>query len=141
VTVGISTTGRRRVLLIEDQGDTRAALSAFLTLMGHRVMEAEDGKGGLAVARRELPEVAVLDLWLPDMHGEEAIRELRALAKEKHLGIIVVTGVGGAADRRRAIQAGCDAFLLKPPDLSELEQLIATACRNGPRRAHIDDID
>ena len=123
-------TGRRRVLLIEDQYDTRAALTAYLTLMGHHVEQAADGTGGLASARRQMPDVVVLDMWLPDMHGEVAIRALRAAPNGKHLNIIVLTGVGDPADRRRACDAGCDAFLLKPPNLSELEGLIASASRS-----------
>jgi CheY-like chemotaxis protein len=89
--------------------------------MGHEVAIADDGPTALETARRFKPEVALLDIGLPAMDGYELAQRLRALDETpSDLRLVAVTGYGLERDRRRALEAGFDAHLVKPVDISNL---------------------
>jgi signal transduction histidine kinase len=102
-----------RVLLIEDNEDSRHTMSALLTAHGHQVGEAGDGMEGLCLALIDRPDVAVVDIGLPGLNGYEVARRLRA---ESHgrIRLIALTGYGRSEDRQRALDAGFDMHLVKP---------------------------
>ena len=106
--------GALRILVVEDNDDARRMLSTFLTLEGHEVREACDGKSALAIAAQMRPHAALIDLGLPDLDGYEVARQLRAADTGQHTALIAVTGYGQIEDKRRALDAGFDAHLSKP---------------------------
>ncbi|MFL5410270.1 MAG: ATP-binding protein [Myxococcales bacterium] len=114
----------RRILLIEDNDDAREMLREWLVLDGHEVQDARDGASGLALAERVAPEVALIDIGLPDMDGYEVARRLRS-ARNGSISLIALTGYGQAEDRRRAIEAGFDVHLTKPVETERLTETIA----------------
>jgi CheY-like chemotaxis protein len=116
----------RRVLVVEDNPDTRETLRFVLGVWGHQVEVACDGEQGLAKALAWQPEVTILDIGLPLLDGYEVARRLRA-ALQGRVRLIALTGYGSAEDRRRALEAGFDAHLVKPADPAELRRLVATA--------------
>jgi signal transduction histidine kinase len=111
---GAPRSGRRRILVIEDNDDAREMLRTLLTLAGHEVHEAADGAAGLVMARTVAPDVALIDVGLPALDGYEVARRLRAAEEGKAMRLIAITGYGQADDRQRARQAGFDAHLTKP---------------------------
>jgi CheY-like chemotaxis protein len=117
-------TGGRHILLIEDDDDTRMMLHAALEFGGHEVREARDGKSGLALAAQALPDVAVIDLGLPDMDGFEVARRLRSTQGKRRLSLVALTGFGGPDDQRRALDAGFDVHLTKPVTHERLKRVI-----------------
>jgi len=119
-------TGRQRVLLIEDNNDTRQMLNAALTTIGHEVREAADGAAGLAAAAAIRPDVALIDIGLPDIDGYEVARRLRAAKANENLLLIALTGYGQPEDRDRSRQAGFDAHLTKPIGVERLKQAMAS---------------
>ena len=106
--------GRRRILVIEDNEDAREMLRILLTLAGHEVHEAADGPAGLVLARTVAPDVALIDVGLPVLDGYAVARQLRASQEDRAMRLVAITGYGQAEDRRRALQAGFDAHLTKP---------------------------
>ncbi len=118
--------GTRSVLIVEDNEDARQMLEAVLALEGHEVRAASDGKTGLALAGSARPEVALIDIRLPDMDGYELARRLRAACDGARIGLVALTGFGGAQDEQRALDAGFDAHLVKPVSPERLKQVIAT---------------
>ena len=114
----------RHILLIEDDDDTRAMMHAALAFGGHEVREARDGTSGLALADEALPDVAVIDLGLPDIDGLEVARRLRSRQGHRRLGLVALTGFGGPDDQRRAIDAGFDVHLTKPVTHERLKRVI-----------------
>src|SRR3954470_3842789 len=78
---------------------------------GHQVRSARDGTSGLALAAEAAPDVALIDVGLPDMDGYEVARRLRAAASGRRISLIALTGYGQPEDRRRAYEAGFDAHL------------------------------
>jgi CheY-like chemotaxis protein len=115
---------RRRILIIEDNDDAREMLREWLAMNGHDVQEARDGVSGLALAERLSPEVALIDIGLPDMDGYEVARRLRS-ARDGSISLIALTGYGQPDDRRRALEAGFDVHLTKPVETERLEEIIA----------------
>ena len=114
----------RRILVIEDNDDAREMLRECLALSGHEVQGARDGATGLALAERISPEVALIDIGLPDMDGYEVARRLRS-ARDGTISLIALTGYGQPEDRRRALEAGFDMHLTKPVETERLEEVMA----------------
>jgi signal transduction histidine kinase/ActR/RegA family two-component response regulator len=114
----------RRVLLVEDNDDARESLAAVLALDGHAVHGFASAAEALAAAPRIRPEVAILDIGLAGMDGYQLARALRA-ALGSELRLIALTGYGLAQDRRRALESGFDAHLVKPVDHSHLAAAVS----------------
>jgi CheY-like chemotaxis protein len=115
----------RRVLIVEDNDDTREMLHEALAFSGHDVREARDGATGLALAAESPPDVALIDIGLPDLDGYEVARRLRAAPGGRRISLVAITGYGQAEDQRRAYDAGFDAHLTKPVAPERLKQVLA----------------
>lgn len=117
--------GRRcRILLVEDQNDTRAMLGKLLTVEGHEVQQAADGFTALKLFEEKQPEVAILDLGLPGLSGIELARRMRAARPGKPLCLIALTGYGQTGDMEATRQAGFDHHLVKPFSVQCLLKLL-----------------
>ncbi len=115
----------KRILIVEDSDDGRAALAGLLRLDGHEVCEAATGLEALAQAERWRPEVVLLDIGLPDIDGYEVGEGLRrAFGARVHL--VALTGYGQPTDRARARDVGFEAHLLKPVLAEKLAETIAS---------------
>jgi CheY-like chemotaxis protein/two-component sensor histidine kinase len=114
---------RRRVLIIEDNDDTRDMLKTFLTLEGHDVFEATNGTDGVTMLIGERPDVAFVDIGLPEMDGYEVARRARRQTGQRTL-LVALTGYGQPEDRQRCYDAGFDDFVLKPVDPARLTQIL-----------------
>ena len=123
--------GQRRVLVIEDNADSREMLRAALEIAGHVVAVAEDGPGGLAQVQALSPDAVILDIGLPGVDGYEVAQQLRRLPGAEHVLIIALSGYGREEDRRRSAESGFDAHLVKPVDPLVLERILA-APRGSP---------
>jgi signal transduction histidine kinase/CheY-like chemotaxis protein len=115
----------RQVLIVEDNDDTRAMLHEALAFSGHDVREARDGQSGLALAAEKTPDVALIDIGLPDLDGYEVARRLRAAPGGRSIGLVAITGYGQPEDQKRAFEAGFDAHLTKPVAPERLKQVMA----------------
>jgi CheY-like chemotaxis protein len=107
----------RRVLVVEDDEDSALLLAEILGDHGYAVEVAYDGASALAKAIVFLPEVAVLDVGLPDMDGYQLAAKLRQLDYARlpaGLRLIALTGYGGDEERIRSHAAGFDVHLVKP---------------------------
>lgn len=115
--------GTIKILVIDDNQAGTEALGRLLTFRGHTLLLAYSGSSGLDLARAERPDVILLDIGLPDIDGYEVARRLRTDGSTSF--IVALTGYGQEEDRRKSIEAGCDAHLIKPVSLKDLENLIA----------------
>ncbi|MEZ5287252.1 MAG: ATP-binding protein [Vicinamibacterales bacterium] len=106
----------RRVLVVDDNADAASLLATLLELHGHRVWVEHRAETALLTATRVTPDVALLDIGLPDISGYDLARRLRQEASTCHMRLVAVTGFGQAADRTRARDAGFDAHLTKPAE-------------------------
>jgi len=109
---------RRKVLVVDDNHDVLAALRSKLELDGHAVSTAGDGLEGLDRLLELKPEVSIIDIGLPGLTGYELARQARAAGYAGRM--IALSGYGAERDRREAMVAGFDAYLVKPVDRNEL---------------------
>jgi DNA-binding response OmpR family regulator len=124
-----------RLLVVEDDLDTREMIEELAAMEGARVTSAADGRSGYEVFVRERPELVVSDLWMPAGDGFELIRRIRALAPEAGK-LTPAVGLSACENARSAILAGYHAFLPKPFDLDRLVELIRDFVRidsEGPQ--------
>jgi CheY-like chemotaxis protein len=115
-----------RILVVDDSRDSADSLGVLLELLGAEVRTVNDGPAALEALRTFRPSVALLDIGLPGMDGYELARRTRQLAEGRDVLLIALTGWGQEEDRRRSREAGIDHHLVKPVDLTALEQLLAS---------------
>jgi PAS domain S-box-containing protein len=115
----------RRVLLIEDSGDAREMLRMMLQFAGHVVYDAADGDGGLELLKTLRPDVAIIDIGLPRMDGNQVARRIRAEPHGRGMLLLALTGYGCPADAQHSSDAGFDHHLVKPVDPDRLAQLLS----------------
>ncbi len=108
------------MLVVEDDLDTCAFYTAALQANGFRTTEAADGRAGLDKAFAFRPAAVVTDLAIPLLDGWELIRCLKADFRTQEIPVVVVSGCVREIDKARAVDAGCDAFLGKPCEISLL---------------------
>jgi len=117
--------GPLRVLIVEDNEDSRELLAAILSQRGYRVLTAEDGRAGIVAALASRPNVLLVDIGLPGIDGYGLAREVRReLGRAVYL--VAITGYGQPEDRVRAERAGFDVHLTKPVDIGALERLLSS---------------
>src|SRR5688500_691153 len=99
--------GPLKVLIVEDNRDARTTMRMLLSLgYGHDVYEAPDGATGVRLALELKPDVALVDLGLPDLDGHEVARRVRAILDSRSIVLVALTGYGSAEDQRRTQEAG-----------------------------------
>jgi two-component system CheB/CheR fusion protein len=111
----------RRILVIENHPDSAESLCQVLGVWGHAGTFALGGTRGVAHALRSAPDAIIIDLGLPDIDGCKVVQLIRADPRGQALVIIAYSG--SAHREEQALEAGCDAFVLKP-ELDELEALV-----------------
>lgn len=126
---------QKRVLVVEDEDDTRTGLREFLERSGHLSVEASDGLAGLAQAETWHPHAIRLDVRMPGLDGYEVCRRLKANPATESIPVIVVTVVQDDALNRLAYAAGVMACILTPFRLEALPTIIQTAIAGSARRA------
>lgn len=119
-----ATSSARRILVVDDHPDTVDLLSMHIELLGHVCRTASCGAEALAVAAQFAPDIALVDLGLPDIDGCDLGRQLRA---HRALYLVAVTGFAEPSIRTRARDAGFDRYVVKPLRLADLRAIIASA--------------
>jgi two-component system, cell cycle response regulator DivK len=104
----------KRILVVEDQEDNRQILRDLFGSVGYEMIEAGDGEAGVAAAKKERPDVILMDIQLPVLDGYEATRRIKADPDLNTIPIIVVTSYALSGDETKARAAGCDAYVTKP---------------------------
>jgi len=111
------------LLIVDDNVDAAISLRMLLELDGHQVEVAHDGDAGLERLAEIKPEVALLDIGLPDMDGYELARRIRSNG-EANVWLVAVSGYGQEQHQRSAQEAGFDRYLVKPVDFDALSRLL-----------------
>jgi DNA-binding response OmpR family regulator len=126
------------ILVIEDEPQIARLARDYLERNGYRVLLAGDGPGGLATARRESPDLVLLDLLLPGMDGREVCRRLRA---ESAVPIIMLTALAEDSDQIVGLELGADDYLTKPFSPAVLVARVRAALRRASGAAEPGQID
>jgi two-component system cell cycle response regulator DivK len=104
----------KRILVAEDQEDNRQILRDLLGSVDYAMIEAADGEAAVAAAKRERPDLILMDIQMPLLDGYEATRRIKADPALKAIPIIAVTSYALSGDEAKACDAGCDAYVTKP---------------------------
>ena len=114
-----------RIVVVEDNDDIRETLKDLLVMCGHEVDVAEDGERGVQMVLDQNPDIALIDIGLPGLDGYNVARALRDRQSDPQTRLIALTGYGQPDDRKKALDAGFDAHLVKPVDLERLSKVLA----------------
>src|ERR1043166_3265317 len=110
----------KKILVIEDEAETRENLVLMLEMEGFRPLSAPNGRLGVAAARRELPDVILCDVSMPEMDGYGVLENLRADSSTVSIPFIFLTAKGDKKDLRTGMKLGADDYLTKPASAEEV---------------------
>ncbi len=121
----------KRILVIDDDAKLRGHTVELLRLEGYEVIEARNGREGVERARKELPDLVVCDITMPEMNGHRVLETLRGEAATAHLPFIFLTGWSEQEDVRTGMNLGADDYLTKPLVPDELFAAVQARLRRA----------
>jgi len=113
-----------KILIAEDNFNNRLILHDILTFYKYEVIEAENGVAAIAIAKKEKPDLILMDLQMPSMDGFEALAAIRKETETAVVPIIAVTASAMPADRAKVLAAGFDGYVTKPFEVKEIVDVV-----------------
>ena len=113
-----------RILIVDDSPSQLLGIQRIVEKLGHESITAEDGAAGVEVAKRELPDMVLMDVVMPNLNGFQATRTLSRDASTRHIPVILVTTKDQDTDRMWGMRQGAKAYLTKPFSEDELAEVI-----------------
>jgi PleD family two-component response regulator len=130
--------GKGRILVVEDDFDISNMLRIYFTGQGYDVQVAPRGGDALTLTRKQLPQLIVLDIMLPDMNGYDVCRELRSTTRTSHIPIIFLTQKDERSDKIAGLELGADDYITKPFDIEELKLRVKNQIERAERDNYTD---
>ena len=124
-----------RILIVDDSPSQLMGIRRIVEKLGHDALTAEDGAAGVEAAKREIPDLILMDVVMPNLNGFQATRSITREATTKHIPVILVTTKDQDTDRVWGMRQGAKAYITKPFSESELSELIAQYLTDGPTAA------
>ena len=115
---------KKRILIVDDEKDIVESIEFSLEFEGFECSAAHDGEEALLKARKEYPDLILLDIMLPKINDYQVCRLLKSDEKYKHIPIIMITAKAQESDKFWGKESGADDFVTKPFDMEELVQKI-----------------
>ena len=112
-----------KILIVDDSPSQLLGIQRIVEKLGHESITAEDGAAGVEVAKRELPDMVLMDVVMPNLNGFQATRTLSREATTKHIPVILVTTKDQDTDRMWGLRQGAKAYLTKPSSEDELAEV------------------
>jgi len=125
------TTAKPYVLVVDDSSDGREMLAEYLTFRGLSVIEAANGETAIDLVHERRPAVILMDLQMPGIGGWDATRQLKANPATRDIIVIAMTARVLTPDEGIARQAGCDAFVAKPYNITAVADAIIEVLERG----------
>ncbi|HET9189216.1 MAG TPA: twitching motility response regulator PilH [Rudaea sp.] len=113
-----------RILIVDDSPSQLVGLKRIVEKLGHQVVTAEDGSAGVEAAKREVPDLILMDVVMPNLNGFQATRTISKEPKTSHIPIVLVTTKDQETDRVWGIRQGAKAYVTKPVNEGELVDTI-----------------
>ena len=129
----------KRILYVEDNRQNMRLVKKFLRMGGYDMIGADTGEGGIEAAHKEIPDLILMDINLPDIDGIEATQRLKADEETAAIPIIALTANAMHGDRERFLEAGCDGYLSKPVSKGDLLEKIAELLEQAATTADASD--
>src|SRR5689334_7718229 len=118
--MGEAEMARGKLLVVEDDPDISAMMKIYFTGQGYDVSTAMRGNDAIDLTRKNMPQLIVLDIMLPDIDGYTVCRELRSTTRTSHIPIIFLTQKDERSDKITGLELGADDYITKPFDIDEL---------------------
>ncbi|HML23397.1 MAG TPA: response regulator [Aggregatilinea sp.] len=122
-----------RILVVEDDFDISNMLKIYFSGQGYEVQVAPRGSEALSLTRKQLPQLIVLDIMLPDMNGYDVCRDLRSTTRTSHIPIIFLTQKDERSDKIAGLELGADDYITKPFDIEELKLRVKNQIERSER--------
>ena len=120
----------KKILFIEDEFTLQKTMGEFLEQEGYKIIHALDGEVGLQLAKKEKPDLILLDLVLPKLNGFEVLKKIKENEKIQNIPVIVLTNLGSSEDIKKILEIGATTFLIKTDqDLKDIAEKIKYALR------------
>lgn len=113
-----------KILLVDDEPDILEIVSYNLAQEGYQIVTAVNGKDAVEKARKEVPDLIIMDVMMPEMDGITATREIRKRTDMKKLPIIMLTAKAMKDDQERCLESGANDYMAKPLDVEKLLSLV-----------------
>ncbi|WP_165774878.1 response regulator [Candidatus Viridilinea mediisalina] len=127
------------VLIVDDDPVIQQLMVVVLQEQGYRVLTADTGTRALDLAKAQLPDLILLDVLLPDIHGMDVCRQLRTEPRLAEVPVIMITALHDAEARLQSLHAGADDFITKPVDFLELRARVASILRLNRYRRLLEE--
>ena len=113
-----------RILIVDDSPSQLLGMTRIVENLGHEVFTAEDGAAGVAAAKKEIPDLVLMDVVMPNLNGFQATRFISKDPITAHIPVVLVTTKDQETDRVWGMRQGAKAYITKPFDESQLEAVI-----------------
>ncbi|KGM52129.1 chemotaxis protein CheY [Lysobacter concretionis Ko07 = DSM 16239] len=113
-----------RILIVDDSPSQLMGIRRIVEKLGHEALTAEDGAAGVDAARRELPDLVLMDVVMPNLNGFQATRSICRDAATKHIPVVLVTTKDQETDRVWGMRQGAKAYITKPFNESDLAEIL-----------------
>jgi twitching motility two-component system response regulator PilH len=115
-----------RILIVDDSPSQLMGIRRIVEKLGHEALTAEDGAAGVDLAKKELPDLILMDVVMPNLNGFQATRSISREPSTKHIPVILVTTKDQDTDRMWGMRQGARAYLTKPFSEEELSEVITS---------------
>jgi PleD family two-component response regulator len=130
----------KKILIVEDDLDLAEMLSAYFRVQGYNVVNASWGEDGVRLVEEDLPDIAVLDIRLPDIDGYEVCRQIRKIRKAQNLPVIFLTEKREREDKLSGLELGAVDYITKPFDIQELRLRVRNALRRSRMNSMVNPV-
>ena len=113
------------ILVIEDNEKNRKLIKVVLKARGYKIIEAEDAETAMDQLKKDIPDLILMDIGLPEMDGFELTRLIKRDKTTKDVPIIAVTAHAMKGEKEKTLEAGCDDYVSKPIDINEFQKTVA----------------
>ena len=120
-----------RILIVDDSPSQLMGIRRIVEKLGHEALTAEDGAAGVEMAKKELPDLILMDVVMPNLNGFQATRSITREPTTKHIPVVLVTTKDQETDRMWGMRQGARAYLTKPFSEEELSEVIASNLGGG----------
>jgi len=124
----------RKILVVDDEERVREMLDFRLRLFGYDVVQAPNGREALEVARREQPDLVLLDVMMPELDGFQVCSRLKQDDATESIPVVFLTAKADAKDVTRAVNSGAVDYVVKPYDPVVLQEKVARNLGDAPRK-------
>ena len=116
-----------RILIVDDSPSQLMGIRRIVESLGHEALTAEDGAAGVEAAKRELPDLILMDVVMPNLNGFQATRSITRDPSTKHIPVILVTTKDQETDKVWGMRQGARAYITKPFNEAQLSETISKA--------------